>query len=186
LFRYRCRTCARTVTRTTGCAFVIGIRSGGDISANAIRPAAFFRRGTRLARAHADIAATRSIDAIIGQTLRGGRATKSIVVLAHVFPVARAVRAIVVRVGIISNRSTDPVNTAAFFGYATSHAFVVAFAVATKSVDAIARRALRSQRARHGIRRRCNHLFDSIWRIPTRVANRIRFIDDDASATTAT
>ena len=45
-------------------AFMIGIRIGCDRAAAAIRSAAFFRRGARLAGGRAGIAAADSVDAI--------------------------------------------------------------------------------------------------------------------------
>jgi len=137
----------RTVTtgRTiafAGIAFVIGIRIRSDGSTNAIVSAAFFRRRASLTSPHADVAATIAIDAIVRQALGRRRARDAIVILAHVFPVARAIRAVVVGIGIVSNRAANAVNTAAFFGGATRHAFVVAFVIAAKAVDTISGRTL--------------------------------------------
>jgi hypothetical protein len=138
----------RTRSRTVAIgprALIVGIRRGFDQAANAVRAAAFFRRGTGRTTAHADVAATHAIDAIIGQTLRCGRAIYTIVILAHVFPVTRAHRAIVIGVGVIRDGATNSVRTAAFFGRATRHALVVAFAVTTKAIDAITARTLTIQ-----------------------------------------
>jgi hypothetical protein len=84
--------------------------------------------------------------------LRIRYARETIVVLTLVFPVARTIRAIVVGIGIVRNGPTDAVDAAAFFGRAARHTFVVAFAIATKTVDAKRRWTLIVRRARQRIR----------------------------------
>jgi hypothetical protein len=95
-----------------------------------------------LAAAHANVVAAKTIDAIVKQTLGSCGAKKTIVILALVFPVARAIRAIVVRIGVVFDRPANTIDAAAFFRGATRHAFVIAFAIATKPIDTITRRAL--------------------------------------------
>jgi hypothetical protein len=96
--------------------------------------------------------------------LRARGASDTIVVLALVFSVARTVRAIIVRVRVVFDRPTNAVDALAFFGRATRHALVVAFAVATETIDTIAARALRIRRARNRIRwwSQSQRLFDAV------------------------
>jgi len=169
------------ITRSRAIAFarialVVGIRARRNIAANSIGPAAFFRRRASLTRTHADIAAAIPIDAIVGQTVRRRRASKTIVVFALVLPVASAIRAIIVGIGIVFDRSAYAIDATALFRCAAGHAFVVAFAIATKTINAITRRALRAQRARRCIPNRRNELRRLRGLIPTRIMNRIRWI----------
>jgi hypothetical protein len=120
----------------TGIAFIVGIRIDRNVATDAIDPDALFRNGTSLTSAHADVPATNPIHAIVGQTLRRCCAGKTIVVFAHVFPVACPVRTIIVGIRIVFNRPADSIRAAAFFRGAARHAFVVAFAVATKTIHA--------------------------------------------------
>jgi len=180
--RSRARSRAGTFA---GIALVVRIGIYRNASAHPIATSAFFRRRTCLARAHANIPAAKTIHAIVRQTLRRRCARKTIVVLAHVFTVATAVRAIVIRIGIVFDRSANAVYAASLFGRAARHAFVVAFVVATETVDAITRGALRTQCACSRIRWRRDEL-GTVCIVPV-VADpdtrhfgiRSRFIRDD-------
>ena len=145
----RARTRAITIAVR---AFVIGIGSCFDRATNTILTAAFFRCATCLATAHANVVAAKAVHAIVRQTLRPGYTGKTIVVFALIFPVARAVRTIVIGIGVVFDRPTNSIDAAAFFRQATRHAFVVAFAVTAESIDAISRRALRAGCTRGRIR----------------------------------
>ncbi len=145
------RACPRAIAIAAG-AFIVGIGSGFDCATNTVLPTALFRCTTSLAAAHADVATTNAIDAIIRQTLRVGGASNTVVILAHVFPIARTVRTIIVRVGVIRDGSTNAIGPASLFRCAAGHAFVIAFLVAAKTVNAITRRALRTRRARRSRR----------------------------------
>ncbi len=163
---------------TIACAvrtFVVRIGVYRNVATTSIDSAAFFGCRTGLTRTHANVAATKAIDAIPRQTLRGRRARGAIVILAHVFAVARTARAIIVRIRVVFDRPANPIDTAAFFGGAARHAFVVAFGIAAKTIDAITRRALRSQRARRGIRWRSNRALRRRWRSKTSVIDCFRF-----------
>lgn len=164
LFRDRCRTGAGAVTCAAIRAFVVRIGPRSDISANAILAAALLGCAARLASVHANVVAAEPVNAVVGQTLSGCGARKTIVVFALIFPVACAVGAIIVRVGVIRNRPTNAVGTAALFRNAARHALVVAFLVTAKSVDTIARGALSPGCTRRRRRRRsdCHHLVERI------------------------
>ena len=86
----RCRlrrlTRAGAIALTAG-AFIVRIGIDRDASARAVGPAAFFRRRTSLAAAHADVVAAISIDAIVGQTLRPRRTGYAVEVSAGILPV---------------------------------------------------------------------------------------------------
>ena len=137
-------TSARAIAIAIG-AFVIRVRRGFDRATNAVLAAAFFRRTTRLAAAHANVVATKPVYAKVRQTLRRRGARNTVVILALVFPVTRTQGTIVVGIRVVFDRAANPIGTTAFFRRAAGHAFVVAPLVATKSIDTISRRALRTR-----------------------------------------
>ncbi len=171
LLRLRGRAGCRAIANATIRAFGIGVRSLGNIAAYSIAAAAFLGRRTGRTRVHANVIAAEPVHAIVRQALCRGRASEAIVVLAHVLAVARTVRAIIVRVRVVLDRPANAVEALAFLGRATRHALVVAFAVATETIDTIAARALRIRRARYRIRwwSQSQRLFDAIVCLSYRV-----------------
>ena len=174
--RLRARiTSARSIA-LAGIAFIVGIRCRFDRSARAVVTAALFRRAARLTAAHADIAAAKTIDAIVRQTRRGRCARDPIVILALVFPVTCPDGAVVVGIGIVRNGSANAIHAGSFFRRAARHARVIAFRVATKTVDAKPRRALIVRRARRCIGRRRRRLCVFLRHVPSRIVARIDFV----------
>lgn len=107
---------ARAGTVTGQTAFVIGILTVADIFANAVESVTLFRIGTGHARQVANVAATEPVGAIIRNAFSGRSTRHAIVVFACARPGTLAVRAFVVRIGGVGNRSARTIGAAAFFG----------------------------------------------------------------------
>lgn len=101
--------------------------------------------------AGANVAATEAVGTIPGQTHCRIGTRHSVVLFAHAVAVTRAAPALVIRVGIVRNGSTCPVDAAAFFRRRARHAIPLAPAIATHAVGTIPRSALRRRNARGAI-----------------------------------
>ncbi len=96
-------------------AFVVGISSARNGSADAIEALAFSSLRARKTHAGADVAAAESVNAIVGQTLRSGAARNAIVLLAHALTITSAHPAFFVGVLVVRNVAASPVRSASFF-----------------------------------------------------------------------
>ncbi len=98
-----------------GIAFVLGILARRHRPANAIIALTLLGFGTGITHAGADVATTKSVDAIPRQTLRFVRTRHAIVLFAHAFAVARAAPAFFVGIFVVGDVAARPITAAAFF-----------------------------------------------------------------------
>lgn len=123
-------------------AFVVGVSAAADVAARAIVSAAFFRIGAGLAGAGADVAAAKSIDAIVGEALSCGSAGGAVVIATNAFSVALPAAAFQIWIALGANQTACSICAAAFFGGSAGHACCCACSIATDAVDAVARSTL--------------------------------------------
>ncbi len=138
---------ARTRAIARKATFVVGIGVVGNDATDAVGSAAFFRRRARITRSGALITTANAIDAIRRQTLRCGGARHAIVVLTHSDTRTRPAMTFLVRVGIVLDVPARAIRALALFRCRTRLTGPGARRIATNSVDAIARSALRARYA---------------------------------------
>lgn len=148
----------RTTTRAIAgarVAFIVRIVTRRNLTTYAVRSsAAFFRRRACLARSRADVATAKTIDAVGRKTLARGRTRGAVVITTSARSIALSAVAFEVRIAFGRDDAARPVHSLAFFGRGAGKTGAGAGVLATHSIDAIARYALRASNTRRSIGQR--------------------------------
>ncbi len=144
--------CLRLIAGARTIAFaritlVLWIPARSHGAANAVETLTFFRFGTCVAHARADIATAKAVHAIVGQTLRFVATRYAIVLLTNALAIACAAPAFFVGVLVVGYGAARSVAATALFGRGTRLTSPQTPTVATDAVGAITGCALGSRRA---------------------------------------